>query len=153
MDFVKQIFEDYKAYLDKEVKIAGWVRSVRASKNLGFIVLNDGTFFNNIQVVYDDQLDNFDKLDKLTIGSSIIVEGKLVESLGKGQEFEVKADSVEIVGLADQDFPIQKKRHTFEFLRTLAHLYMFIHPLSLPVTAKVRVRCSGLRPWIRWTHR
>jgi asparaginyl-tRNA synthetase len=136
MDFAIQIFKDYKAYLNKDVRIAGWVRSVRAGKNLGFIVLNDGTFFNNIQVVYDDQLDNFDKLDKLTIGSSIIVEGKLVESLGKGQDFEVKADSVEIVGLADQDFPIQKKRHTFEFLRTLAHL----RPRTNTYTAVFRVR-------------
>ena len=136
MDFVKQIFEDYKAYLNKDVKISGWVRSLRGGKNLGFIVLNDGTFFNNIQVVYDDQLDNFDKLDKLTIGSSIIVKGKLVESQGKGQDFEVKADSVEIVGLADQDFPIQKKRHTYEFLRTLAHL----RPRTNTYTAVFRVR-------------
>jgi len=135
MDFVKQIFEDYKAYLNKDVRIAGWVRSVRTGKNLGFIILNDGTFFNNIQVVYDDQLNNFDKLDKLTIGSSIIVEGKLVASLGKGQDFEVKADSVEIIGLADQDFPIQKKRHTFEFLRTLAHL----RPRTNTYTAVFRV--------------
>jgi asparaginyl-tRNA synthetase len=136
MDFAKRIFEDYKAYLNKDVKISGWVRSVRAGKNLGFIVLNDGTFFNNIQVVYDDHLDNFDKLDKLTIGSSIIVKGILVESQGKGQDFEVKADSVEIVGLADQDFPIQKKRHTFEFLRTLAHL----RPRTNTYTAVFRVR-------------
>lgn len=136
MDFVKQIFEDYKAYLNKDVKISGWVRSVRAGKNLGFIVLNDGTFFNNIQAVYDDQLDNFDKLDKLTVGSSIIVKGKLVESQGKGQDFEVKAGSVEIVGLADQDFPIQKKRHTFEFLRTLAHL----RPRTNTYTAVFKVR-------------
>jgi asparaginyl-tRNA synthetase len=135
MDFVKQIFEDYKAYLNKDVKIAGWVRSVRSGKNLGFIILNDGTFFNNIQVVYDDQLDNFEKLDKLTIGSSVIVEGKLVESVGKGQDFEIKANSVEIVGLADQDFPIQKKRHTFEFLRTLAHL----RPRTNTYTAVFRV--------------
>jgi asparaginyl-tRNA synthetase len=135
MDFVKQIFEDYKAYVNKDVKIAGWVRSVRPGKNLGFIVLNDGTFFNNIQVVYDDQLDNFEKLDKLTIGSSIIVEGKLVESVGKGQDFEIRANSVEIVGLADQDFPIQKKRHTFEFLRTLAHL----RPRTNTYTAVFRV--------------
>jgi len=135
MNFVKQIFKDYKAYLNKDVKIAGWVRSVRTGKNLGFIVLNDGTFFINIQVVYDDQLDNFDKLGKLTIGSAVIVEGKLVESVGKGQDFEVKANSVEIVGLADQDFPIQKKRHTFEFLRTLAHL----RPRTNTYTAVFRV--------------
>ena len=72
MDFVKQIYKDYKTYLNKAVKVAGWVKSVRASKNLGFIVLNDGTFFNNIQVVFEDNLENFNELDKLTIGSSII---------------------------------------------------------------------------------
>ena len=136
MDYVKQIFKDYKAYLNKDVKIAGWIRSVRASKNVIFIVLNDGTFFNNIQVVAEDQLANFDQLAKLTIGSSITVKGKLVESQGKGQDFEIKADAVEIVGLADPDFPIQKKRHTFEYLRTVAHL----RPRTNTYTAVFKVR-------------
>lgn len=136
MEFVKQIYKDYKTYLNKDVKIAGWVKSVRTSKNLGFIVLNDGTFFNNIQVVFEDNLENFNELDKLTIGSSIIVKGVLKESEGKGQEFEIKATGIEIVGMADNDFPIQKKRHSFEYLRTIAHL----RPRTNTYTAVFRVR-------------
>lgn len=136
MDFVKQIYKDFKTYLNKEVKIAGWVKSVRASKNLGFIVLNDGTFFNNIQVVFEDNLENFNDLEKLTIGSSIIVNGILKESEGKGQDFEVKATKIEITGMADNDFPIQKKRHSFEYLRTISHL----RPRTNTYTAVFRVR-------------
>lgn len=136
MDFVKQIYKDFKTYLNKEVKIAGWVKSVRASKNLGFIVLNDGTFFNNIQVVFEDNLENFSELEKLTIGSSIIVNGILKESEGKGQDFEVKATKIEITGMADNDFPIQKKRHSFEYLRTISHL----RPRTNTYTAVFRVR-------------
>jgi len=118
------------------VKVAGWVKSVRASKNLGFIVLNDGTFFNNVQVVFEDNLENFNDLAKLTIGSSIIVNGILVESEGKGQDFEIKATDIEIVGMADNDFPIQKKRHSFEYLRTISHL----RPRTNTYTAVFRVR-------------
>ena len=136
MDFVKQIYKDYKTYLNKAVKVAGWVKSVRASKNLGFIVLNDGTFFNNVQVVFEDNLENFKDLDKLTIGSSIIVNGILVESEGKGQDFEIKATAIEIVGMADNDFPIQKKRHSFEYLRTISHL----RPRTNTYTAVFRIR-------------
>lgn len=136
MDFVKKIYGDYKAYLDKDVKISGWIRSVRAGKNVGFIVLNDGTFFKNIQIVYGEELENFDKLNKLTIGSSVIVKGKLVASQGKGQDFEVNAESVEIMGEADLDFPIQKKRHSFEYLRTIAHL----RPRTNTYTAVFKVR-------------
>jgi len=136
MDFVKSIFEDYQAYLDKEVKLGGWVRSVRDSKTFGFIVLNDGTFFKNIQVVFDDRLPNFKEAVKLSIGSSIIVRGKLVASPGKEQPFEVNAEAVDTVGLADPDFPIQKKRHSFEYLRTIAHL----RPRTNTYTAVFRVR-------------
>jgi len=136
MDFVKSIFEDYQAYLDKEVKLGGWVRSVRDSKTFGFIVLNDGTFFKNIQVVFDDRLPNFKEAVKLSIGSSIIVRGKLVASPGKEQPFEVNAEAIDTVGLADPDFPIQKKRHSFEYLRTIAHL----RPRTNTYTAVFRVR-------------
>ncbi len=136
MNFIKEIFADHEKYLDKEVKIAGWVKSVRSSKAFGFIVLNDGTFFNPIQVVFEENLDNFEELGKLTIGSSLIVTGMLVASQGKGQAVEIKATNVEIVGLADQDFPIQKKRHTLEFLRTIAHL----RPRTNTYMATFRVR-------------
>jgi asparaginyl-tRNA synthetase len=136
MDFVKSIFSDYKSYVNKDVKIGGWVRSLRDQKTFGFVMLNDGTFFNNIQVVFDDNLENFAEMSKLPIGSSVIVNGKVVESPGQKQDFEVKADSIEIVGMADQDFPIQKKRHTFEFLRTIAHL----RPRTNTYLAVFRVR-------------
>lgn len=136
MNFIKELYADYKKYLDKEVKLGGWVRSVRTSKAFGFIVLNDGTFFNNVQIVYDDKLANFEKLQKLSIGSSVVVKGILVESQGKGQQFEVQAKDVEIIGQADLDFPIQKKRHTFEYLRTIAHL----RPRTNTFTAVFRVR-------------
>ena len=136
MNFAKELHSDYQRFVNQEVKLAGWVRSIRTSKNIGFIVLNDGTFFRNIQVVFDDQLNNFAELDRLPIGSSVIVTGTLVESPGKDQAFEVQAKSVEIVGLADLDFPIQKKRHSFEFLRTIAHL----RPRTNTYTAVFRVR-------------
>ncbi|MCK4761469.1 MAG: asparagine--tRNA ligase [Candidatus Aminicenantes bacterium] len=136
MDFVKSIFADYKSYLDKEIKLGGWVRSIRDQKTFGFVVLNDGTFFKNIQVVFDDQLANFAEVAKLSIGSSITVKGRVVESPGQKQDFEVKADAIEIVGVADNDFPIQKKRHTFEYLRTIAHL----RPRTNTYTAVFRVR-------------
>ncbi len=136
MNFVKDIYANYKTYLDQDIKIAGWVRSIRSSKNFGFLVLNDGTFFENIQVVFETNLENFETLSKLTIGSSVVVNGKLVASQGKGQSFEVKAANVEIIGKADNDFPIQKKRHTFEYLRTIAHL----RPRTNTYTAVFRVR-------------
>ncbi|MCP5048089.1 MAG: asparagine--tRNA ligase [bacterium] len=136
MDFIKEICADYTPFLNKDVKLGGWVRSIRASKNFGFIVLNDGTFFDPVQVVYDADMSNFEQLNKLPIGSSVIVKGKLVESQGKGQQFEVQASEVEIVGAADLDFPIQKKRHSFEFLRTIAHL----RPRTNTFTAVFRVR-------------
>lgn len=136
MDFVKNIFADFKSYLNREVKIAGWVRSIRDQKTFGFVMLNDGTFFKNIQIVFDNDLENFADLAKLPIGSSIIIRGKVVESPGQKQDFEVKADTIEIVGTADHDFPIQKKRHTFDFLRTIAHL----RPRTNTYTAVFRVR-------------
>jgi len=136
MNFLKSIFADYKSYLDREIKIGGWIRSIRDQKTFGFIMLNDGTFFKNVQVVFDDNLENFVKVTKLTIGSSIIVTGRVVESPGQKQDFEIKADSIAIVGVADPDFPIQKKRHTFDFLRTIAHL----RPRTNTYTAVFRVR-------------
>jgi len=136
MDFVKSIYKDYKSYLNKDVKLGGWIKSVRDSKTFGFIVLSDGTFFKTIQVVFDDQLENFAEVVKLTIGSSVIVNGRVVESPGAKQDFEIKAESIEIVGPADADFPIQKKRHSFEYLRTIAHL----RPRTNTYTAVFRIR-------------
>ena len=111
-------------------------RSLRVSKNFGFIVLYDGTFFKTIQVVFEDNLENFKELSKISVGSSLTVRGTIVDSPGANQDFELKASSVEILNLADLDFPIQKKRHTLEFLRTIAHL----RPRTNTFTAVFRIR-------------
>jgi len=119
---VYDIWKSYSEKLGTEIEISGWVRTERTSKNFGFIELNDGTFFKNIQVVYDDTLPNFAEITKITTGSSLTVKGELIKSPGDKQPFELKAGSIEIVGLADPEFPLQKKRHTTEYLRTIAHL-------------------------------
>ncbi len=120
--FIKQIYKYTKEYLNKKVAVSGWVRTVRSSNEFGFIELNDGTFFKNLQIVFEKNLDNFNKITKVTIGSALKVSGALVKSPAKGQVFEVKAEKVGIVSLSDPDYPLQKKRHSFEFLRTIAHL-------------------------------
>ncbi|MFA7122829.1 MAG: asparagine--tRNA ligase [Candidatus Delongbacteria bacterium] len=119
---VYDIWKSYSEKLGKEIEISGWVRTERTSKNFGFIELNDGTFFKNIQVVYDDTLPNFAEITKITTGSSLTVKGELIKSPGDKQPFELKAENIEIIGLADPEFPLQKKRHTTEYLRTIAHL-------------------------------
>jgi len=119
---IKKLWRDHKPYLGKQLELSGWVRTVRDSKTFGFIELTDGSFFKNIQIVFDDKLSNFTKIAKLTIGSSIIVTGELVESKGAKQPFEIQATGVIIEGISDADFPLQKKRHTKEYLRTIAHL-------------------------------
>lgn len=133
---IKQLFREPNHFLHQKVKIDGWVRTVRVSKNFGFIEINDGTFFGNLQVVFDDSLDNFQEIAKLTISSAITVEGTLVESPGAKQPFELKAEHLEIVSLSAPDYPLQKKRHTFEYLRTLAHL----RPRTNAFSAVFRVR-------------
>jgi asparaginyl-tRNA synthetase len=119
---VKQIFRETEKFLDQDVAVNGWVRTVRSSNAFGFIELNDGSFFKSLQIVFDDKLPNFNEICKTTIGSAITVRGKLIKSPAKGQDFEIQAISVEVVGLADADYPLQKKKHSFEFLRTIAHL-------------------------------
>lgn len=133
---VKKIFRDPGSFLDKKIKLSGWIRTIRDSKNFAFIELNDGSFFNNLQVVIDSSLDNFEEVTKLTISSAIIVEGKLVESPGAKQPFELKADWIQIESMADADYPLQKKRHSFEYLRTIAHL----RPRTNTFSAVFRVR-------------
>ncbi len=133
---LKQIFRDHSTYLNKTIKISGWVRTIRVSKSFGFIELNDGSFFKNLQIVVDDTLDNFQQITKLPVSSAIIVEGELVESPGAKQPFELKAKCIEIEGLSASDYPLQKKRHSFEYLRTIAHL----RPRSNAFSAVFRVR-------------
>ncbi len=119
---VREIFRNKEQYLDKEIAIGGWVRSIRDSKTFGFIVLNDGTFFEPIQVVYNDGMDNFAQVGKLNVGAALIVKGTLVATPQAKQPFEIQAKEVFIEGESTPDYPLQKKRHTLEYLRTITHL-------------------------------
>lgn len=119
---VKSIFRETEKFMHKEVEVSGWVRTLRSSNAFGFIELNDGSFFKNIQIVFESDLANYKEITKLGTGSSVRVEGTVTESAGDKQPFEIKAAKVEIVGTSDEDFPLQKKRHTLEYMRTIAHL-------------------------------
>ena len=120
---IREIFKNKEEYLGKEITICGWIKQIRDSKKIAFVELNDGSFFKSLQVILeDDKLDNFADVAKLTISSSIIVKGILVETPNGKQPFEVQATEVEISAMADQDYPIQPKRHTLEYLRTVSHL-------------------------------
>ncbi|MCI7179524.1 MAG: asparagine--tRNA ligase [Schaedlerella sp.] len=133
---VREIFRNKDNYIDKEVEIGGWVRSVRASKAFGFIVLNDGTFFEPIQVVYHDTMDNFAKISKLNVGAALIVKGTLVATPDAKQPFEIQASEIFVEGESTPDYPLQKKRHTLEYLRTITHL----RPRTNTFQAVFRVR-------------
>ena len=119
---IRDLYRNKEEYLGKKVTVGGWVRSVRDSKTFGFIVLNDGTFFETLQIVYSDKLDNFAEICKLNVGSAIIVEGELVATPEAKQPFEIQATSVVVEGSSTADYPLQKKRHSLEFLRTITHL-------------------------------
>ena len=133
---LRELQKNTKEYLGKEIEINGWVKKIRSQKNFGFIELNDGTFFTGIQVVFDEELENFEEISKLTISTSVKVTGIVVESLGKGQDYEIKATKISVYQKADSDYPLQNKRHTFEFLRTIAHL----RPRTNAFFATFRVR-------------
>ncbi len=119
---IRDIFRNREEYIGKEIRIGGWVRSNRASKNFGFIVVNDGTFFEPLQVVYADGLENFAELAKINVGAAILVKGVLEATPEAKQPFEIQAAEVVIEGASAPDYPLQKKRHTFEYLRTISHL-------------------------------
>jgi len=119
---VRKIYRETDDYAGKEIMISGWVRTVRASNAFGFIEVNDGTFFKNIQIVFDESLENFKDISKLPVSSAIIVQGKLELTQAAKQPFEIKASKIEIEGLSDSDYPLQKKKHSIEFLRTKSHL-------------------------------
>ena len=116
---VKNLYKDTNNFVNKEITIEGWVKTVRDSKNFGFIELNDGTFFKNVQIVFHDNLENFEEICKLTISSSIKVTGTLVLTENSKQPFEIQAKDIEIESLSDSSYPLQKKRHSFEYLRTI----------------------------------
>ena len=119
---VKELYRNRESYMDKEITVGGWVRNNRDSKNFGFLVINDGTFFETLQVVYGDSLDNFSEIAKLNIGAAVIVTGTIVATPGAKQPFEMQAKEVYVEGASTADYPLQKKRHTFEYLRTITHL-------------------------------
>ncbi len=119
---IKPLYRDTANYLGKNIIVSGWVRTSRSSKDFGFIELNDGSFFKGLQIFFDNSLDNFSEVEKINIGSSLEIEGELVESPAAGQVFELKASKITVLNEADEDFPLQKKKHSFEFLRTIAHL-------------------------------
>ncbi len=134
---IKKIFRDTQSYMGKTITVPGWVRTVRDSRTFGFIELNDGTFFKNLQVVFDeDKLDNFKEVAKLSVGSAIEVEGELIETPNAKQPFELKATKITIENQCPSDYQLQKKRHSFEFLRTISHL----RPRTNTFSAVFRVR-------------
>lgn len=134
---IKHIYKDVNKYSGKNIMVKGWVRTIRDSKSVGFIELNDGSFFKKLQIVFEREvLDNYDDIAKLTSGSSIRAEGEIVETPGARQPFELKAKEIEIEGKSEPDYPLQKKRHSFEYLRTIAHL----RPRTNAFSAVFRVR-------------
>jgi len=133
---VRKIYRNTEDFAGKDLMISGWVRTVRSSNAFGFVEVNDGTFFKNIQVVFDDSLDNFKDISKMAVSSAIVVIGKLELTPGAKQPFEIKAANIEIVGASDNDYPLQKKKHSIEFLRSKAHL----RPRTNLFSAVFRVR-------------
>ena len=119
---LKNLFDNSKKYIDKNIQVEGWIRNHRKQKEFGFIDFSDGTCFNHLQLVYDDKLEDFDKIQSYSVGSSIIANGKFVKSEGKGQDYELKVNSIELVGDCPESYPMQPKRHTMEFLREQAYL-------------------------------
>ena len=133
---VKELFKEREKYLDREVHVGGWIRSIRDSKAFGFIVLNDGTCFDTLQIVYHDTMDNFAEVSRLNVGAAIIVKGTLVATPQAKQPFEIQAEEVTVEGPSGADYPLQKKRHSFEYLRTISHL----RPRTNTFQAVFRVR-------------
>ena len=133
---IRELFQNTEKYLNKEVSVGGWIRSIRDSKIFGFIVLNDGTYFQPIQIVYNNEMENFTQISKMNIGAALIVTGTLVATPNAKQPFEIQALKVEIEGESTPDYPLQKKRHSFEYLRTISHL----RPRTNTFQAVFRVR-------------
>ncbi len=133
---IKDLFKDQTSFLDKEITVSGWVRSIRASSKFGFIVINDGTHFNTLQVVLDDTLDGYKEYTKLNVGTALVITGKLVATPEAKQSFELQATQIIVEGASHPDYPLQKKRHSFEYLRTIEHL----RPRTNTFSAVFRVR-------------
>ncbi|MDD7402658.1 MAG: asparagine--tRNA ligase [Butyribacter sp.] len=133
---IKELFQNTEQYLNKSVTVCGWVRSIRDSKSFGFITLHDGTFFSPVQVVYDNTLPNFQEVSKLNISASLVVTGTLVATPNAKQAFEIQASGITVEGTSTPDYPLQKKRHSMEYLRTIPHL----RPRTNTFQAVFRVR-------------
>ena len=169
---IKELYRNREQYIGKQVTVGGWIRSIRDSKTFGFIVVNDGTFFEPLQIVYSDKLGNFGQISKLNVGSAVIITGTVVATPEAKQPFEMQAEEVLVEGASTADYPLQKKRHSFEYLRTISHLrprtntfqavfrvrsliayaihtffmerglFMCIRPSLRAVIVKVQVKCS-----------
>lgn len=133
---IRSLYRNTNDFLSKDVTISGWIRTLRASNAFGFIEINDGSFFKNIQIVFDEKLNNFKEVSKLPISSSLTIIGTLVATPDAKQPFEVHAKEIIVEGMSNSDYPLQKKRHTFEYLRSIAHL----RPRSNAFSATFRVR-------------
>ncbi|WP_333886651.1 asparagine--tRNA ligase [Clostridium sp.] len=133
---VKSLYRETEKFTNKDIEISGWIRTIRDSKSFAFIELNDGSFFKNVQIVLDDKIENFKEIIKLPISSSLSVKGTLVLTPNAKQSFEIKAKKISLEGNSSSDYPLQKKRHTPEYLRTIAHL----RPRSNTFSAVFRVR-------------
>lgn len=133
---IKELFRNQEKFTDQKVQISGWIRTLRDSKSIGFMEINDGTFFKSVQVVFEDELENFKDVTKLSISSSVTIEGQFILTPEMKQPFEIKAEKIIIEGQSTPDFPLQKKRHTLEYLRTIAHL----RPRANTFAAVFRVR-------------
>ncbi len=133
---VRELYRNPESYIGQEIRVGGWVRSLRASKAFGFIVMNDGTFFEPLQIVYHDKLENFGEVSKMNVGTAILARGVLVATPEAKQPFEIQAEEVVVEGPSTPDYPLQKKRHSFEYLRTISHL----RPRTNTFQAVFRVR-------------
>ncbi|HOK43092.1 MAG TPA: asparagine--tRNA ligase [Thermoclostridium caenicola] len=133
---ISKLNQTYARLVGEEVAVCGWVKTLRDSKNFGFIELNDGSCFSNLQVVFDDKLDNFSEIRKLNVGSALRVQGKVVETPQAKQPYEIHATQIVVEGASVPEYPLQKKRHSFEYLRTIAHL----RPRTNTFSAVFRIR-------------
>ncbi|MGN0165556.1 MAG: asparagine--tRNA ligase [Lachnospiraceae bacterium] len=133
---VRELYRNETEYLNKEVTVGGWLRSKRDSKTFGFLVINDGTFFEPLQVVYSDKLSNFAEISKMNVGAALIIKGVLTPTPEAKQKFEIQAEEIIVEGVSTPDYPLQKKRHSFEYLRTISHL----RPRTNTFQAVFRVR-------------
>ncbi|MEG1847532.1 MAG: asparagine--tRNA ligase [Lachnospiraceae bacterium] len=133
---IRTLYRETAAYMGKEVIIGGWLRNKRDSKAFGFLIINDGTFFEPLQVVYKEELDNYEEVSKMNVGAALIITGVVTATPDAKQDFEIQASRIEIEGASSPDYPLQKKRHSFEYLRTISHL----RPRTNTFQAVFRVR-------------